>query len=147
MPYWSWITGPFQTPLIFRYHLPLRNQCFKVLISVRPTLYNKVMISSHLPTTAWNRDILPPRHWGYFVIDPLGIFCYRNMCTFEVQLPPPHPAIGSVYVVRKKSPKMHPGIWPLHGDIGNSSQGYANTSTGRPARVILCRDTSEAGQI
>jgi hypothetical protein len=24
MPYWSWITGPFPTPLIFRYHLPLR---------------------------------------------------------------------------------------------------------------------------
>ncbi len=24
MPYWSWITVPFPTPLIFRYHLPLR---------------------------------------------------------------------------------------------------------------------------
>jgi hypothetical protein len=23
MPYWSWITVPFPTPLIFRYHLPL----------------------------------------------------------------------------------------------------------------------------
>ncbi len=110
---------------LFHWTKCLRNQCFKVSISVRPKLYSKVMISSHLSTIGigifCHRDIgdtLLKIHWGYFVTE----ICVLS----KSSSPSPPPCHWICLRSEEKESENASRDVSLLGHTGNFSKGYAN---------------------